>query len=83
MFFLEASVNNARAIKYILEELETITGLYINQLKLKVFSSKQVSQILQILQMGEGNLPDRYVGVPLSFDYVNAAQYTPLMEKLQ
>lgn len=81
MFFLEAIVDNASEIGLLLEELRLTTCLQINQLNSKVYLSTHMpnnEDILQKLGMVEGQLLVKYLGIPLSTNYVNAVQFTRL-----
>lgn len=85
MFFLKASVQNDEEMQKFFGAFEITTGLQVNQVKSKVYFSRQCINkqlILQIPAMTESMLPVKYLGVPLSLDYINAAQCQPPLQQL-
>lgn len=74
LFFLEATLDNATELELTLEDLKNNASLQINELKSKVYFSSHILDkniILLKLGMMEGQLPVKFLGVPLSFDFVN------------
>jgi len=60
------------------------TGLLINRDKSKIFFSKSCpnkTTLLQAAGMTEGKLPMKYIGIPLSINYLKARQYAGLIDR--
>lgn len=73
MIFLYATTSNAHALNNIFKQPLNTVGLQINQLKSKVYFSKDVTnkdQLLNTLGMSDDILPVKYRGVPLSTYYI-------------
>lgn len=85
MISLSATSSNANAMGNIFNQLASIVGLQINDMKSKVYFSKDVTnktQLLNILGMSEDTLPVKYLVVPLSIDYIHAVDCVPLAAKV-
>lgn len=85
MIFVTASVPNAVVMVQIFQQLQHTVSLKLNQVKPKIYFSRfatQKGQILQILGMEEDFLPIKYLGVPLSTDYVHANDCASLLNKV-
>ena len=68
----------------LLESLATNTGLAINKEKSKVFFSKGTKnkqEFRTTIGEAEGKLPIKYLGIPLSANYLKARNYTSLIDK--
>lgn len=86
MIFTKATAGNATTINDILEQLKNYAGLDINLLKSKVYFSKgakDTTNILNILGMKEGKLPVKYLGVPLSHNYLKYNNCGDLFDKIR
>ena len=60
------------------------TGLLINRDKSKIFFSKSCpnkTTLLQAAGVTEGMLPMKYIGIPLSINYLKARQYAGLIDR--
>lgn len=62
------------------------TGLSVNPLKCKIFCSGMEEATIRILKQqtdfGDGTLPVKYLGVPLSYRKLNIMHYLYLVEKI-
>lgn len=80
MIFLAATVNNATYMNYIFTAMEDTVGLRINQTKSQFFFSTGVvskEEIFTILNIPEKSLPVKYLGVPLTTEYIHASHCAP------
>jgi hypothetical protein len=87
LIFSEASVNSVKVIKDVLLEFESLSGLKANPEKSSLFcagaSHLVKEQIIQCLNIQEGVLPVRYLGVPLISTRLKAADCSVLLRKFQ
>jgi len=86
LIFSEANLSSISIIKMALLEFEHLSGLKANPSK-SYFYCSGVSARLKVLllddlQMKEGQLPVRYLGVPLISSNLSAADCSMLMEKI-
>lgn len=76
-FFTAAEMNSLRIIKPVLAEFEDLSSLKANPAKSTFFctgvNSEDKKDMVELLQMFEGSLPDRYLGVPLITKRLSAA----------
>jgi hypothetical protein len=86
LIFLEASLSSINVIKAALMEFEDLSGLKANTLKSSFYCSgisKKVKQILlSSMQMKEGKLLVRYLGVPLISSRLSSADCGVLLERI-
>ncbi|XP_062145875.1 uncharacterized protein LOC133853865 [Alnus glutinosa] len=84
--FSKASVQFVKAIHRILEEFTDISGLKVNHSKSSIFCSGvsvvEKRRLLECLNMPEGSLPARYLGVPLISKKFAASDCASLLEKI-
>jgi len=69
MIFSKGDVNSIRMIRTVLTEFQDLSSLYPNPNKSDIFLSSPLNvereQIIHILGFKEGELPMKYLGVPL------------------
>jgi hypothetical protein len=86
LIFSEASLSSINVIKAALMEFEDLSGLKANPSKSSFYCSgisERVKQILlSSLQMKEGKLPVRYLGVPLISSRLSSADCGGLLERI-
>jgi hypothetical protein len=86
LIFSEASLSSINVIKAALMEFEDLSGLKANTLKSSFYCSgisKRVKQILlSSMQMKEGKLLVRYLGVPLISSRLSSADCGVLLERI-
>jgi hypothetical protein len=85
LIFSAANSDSISIILVVLKDFEEITGLKANPLKSSVFcsglSDMVKQEILSLLQMVEGKLPVRYLGVPLITSRLTAPDCEGLVAK--
>ena len=80
----KASKSSLKEIKFMLEKLGNYSGLLVNSTKSKIFFSKCCSnkeELQTIIGFTEGQLPSKYLGLPLSPVYLKPKHFSPLNEK--
>jgi hypothetical protein len=86
LLFSDANLSSISIIKAALRKFELLLGLKANPLKSSLFCSGVLEMIkislLSELQMGEGHLPVRYLGVPLISSKLSAADCKVLLDKI-
>jgi len=86
LLFSDANLSSISIIKAALREFELLSGLKANPSKSFLFCSGVSERIkislLSELQMGEGHLPVRYLGVPLISSKLSAADCKVLLDKI-
>ncbi|XP_077228445.1 uncharacterized protein LOC143861405 [Tasmannia lanceolata] len=87
MFFVEASAAAARGLLSCTKKFKSCSGLDVNLSKLECFftgiSDEQKREITRILNMEEGSLPIRYLGLPLVTSRLTSADCKPLTERVR
>jgi hypothetical protein len=86
LIFMNADINSVQSLAKILEKMENIAGLQINESKSKAYFSKNCAnkgEILQILKINEGQLPVKYLGLPLSTNQLSAKDCSKLIDIIQ
>lgn len=84
-FVQMATSSNATALSNIQSKLSSTIGSHVNQLKSKIYFSRNVTtkqEISDILDRSESLLPIKYLGVSLYSDYVNRSLCTPLLHNI-
>lgn len=86
MIFFKGSADAASSLKKALDEFSNNTGLEINNQKTSQFYSAMdnstLQQIIQILDGSVGELPVRYLGVPLLSTKLSYKDCLPLLERV-
>jgi hypothetical protein len=86
LVFSEANSSSIKVVKAALLEFEKLFGLKANPSKSSLFcariSSRMKTILLDELQMEEGKLPVRYLGVPLVSSKLSAMDCRVLIEKI-
>jgi len=86
MIFSKGDVNSIRMIKNVLTEFQDLSGLYPNLNKSDVFLSgllyAEKEQIIHILGFREGELPMKYLGVPLISSKLKVVYCKGLVDRL-
>lgn len=86
LLFSRGDASSVQQMMTVLEKFGAASGLKANQLKSCIYFGgvKQAikQEILQMTGMTEGELPFRYLGVPLASQKLNIAQYQPLIKKI-
>jgi len=86
LIFCKAHEKSFTIINTFLDNLAMNTGLTINRGKSKLFLSKgckEKEQLADLLQIPIGSLPVRYLGLPLSHNYLKAEDCIPLIDKFR
>jgi hypothetical protein len=85
LIFSAANFDSVKVILDVLKEFEVLSGLKANPLKSSFFcssiSADSKLELLNLLQMSEGKLPVRYLGVPLITSRLSAADCESLVAK--
>ena len=79
-----ASVDSLKAIDSVLDQQATNTGLAINKSKSKIFFSRGCNNkdaLKEAIGIVEGRMPTKYLGIPLSVNYLKAKNYSALIDK--
>ena len=82
MVFLKADKKNAHVLKRILEDFYTLSGLKVNLLKSVVYFGGPVAHrdwISSHLGLQIGELPVKYLGLPLLSKRLSMVDYEPLL----
>lgn len=86
LIFSEADKSSISIIQAPLREFESLSGLKVNPSKSSMFCSgislSMKAALLDSLQMKEGKLPVRYLGVPLISSKMFADDYKSLIDKI-
>ncbi|KAL0290141.1 UNVERIFIED_CONTAM: hypothetical protein Sradi_7056400 [Sesamum radiatum] len=84
--FCFGGISSVRLITEVLEEFARLSGLRINPSKSTIILSKSVQRdrqnILNLVGFQEGNLPIKYLGVPLTASRLTVADCRPILEKV-
>jgi hypothetical protein len=86
MVFVKANKDNAVSINSVFENLKKYAGLQLNVNKCKAYFSKYCkykTEFLNILQIEEGFLPIKYLGLPLSTNVIKDSDCSTLIDKIQ
>ena len=86
MIFSRTTTHSATSIRLVLDRFSAFSGLKANLRKCSVIfggASPEKDQILSILQMPEGSLPTRYLGLPLVSTSSTADICKPLVESVR
>lgn len=79
-------MNSASAIITIFDKMDTFTGIKVNESKSKVYFSKgckNKEENLNVLKLKKGNLPIKYLGIPLSSNKRNEKDCFKLYDSIQ
>ncbi|XP_010544463.1 PREDICTED: uncharacterized protein LOC104817082 [Tarenaya hassleriana] len=86
IIFSAANRESITEIKDVLYQFESFSGLKINQSKSDLFicglPEAEASNLTSLLGIRRGNLPIRYLGVPLSPWKLSKQDYQPLLDKI-
>lgn len=85
MVFFDGTCNNLHGIAECLDDFTSWSGLQMNTLKAKFFTSGlHQCESIAIASYGfpSGNLPIRYLGFPLMSRKLKISEYAPLMTKI-
>lgn len=85
LVFIQATTEGAKSMRSIFKKMEKHAGLQLNRGKTRVFFNKfcnNSAQILDILQLNEGQLPIKYLGVPLSVNYLKHNNCNQLLDRI-
>ncbi|KAL0292780.1 UNVERIFIED_CONTAM: hypothetical protein Sradi_6973800 [Sesamum radiatum] len=86
LIFCAGDISSVRLITEVLEEFARLSGLRINPSKSTIILSKSVQRdrqnILNLVGFQEGNLPIKYLGVPLTASRLTVADCRPILEKV-
>ena len=86
MVFLRADKKNARRLKTLLDDFSNLSGLKINSHKSAIyFDSNTPHQqwIASHLELSSGELPVRYLGLPLISKQLTAKECSPLIQAVR
>ena len=82
MIFLRAAMRNAQRLKLILDQFTSLSGMNINYSKSAIFFRGSVQRrqwITSHLGLNMGDLPIRYLGLPLISKRLSVGAYSPLI----
>ena len=85
MIFVKADKKNARHLKLVLQEFTALSGLTINSSKSAIFFYglvKQRNSIAAHLDLTQGQLPVKYLGLPLLSKRLSATACSPLLQAI-
>jgi hypothetical protein len=86
MIFSKGDVNSIRMIRTVLTKFQDLSGLYPNPNKSDIFLSGALNaereQIIRILGFREGELPMKYLGVPLLSSRLKAVYCKGLVDRI-
>ncbi|KAL3576428.1 hypothetical protein D5086_021711 [Populus alba] len=86
MIFNKGDVHSIRMIKNVLTKFQDLPGLYPNPNKSDIFLSNPLGadreQIISILGFREGELPMKYLGVPLISSRLKAVDCKGLVDRI-
>src|SRR4051812_42616552 len=85
-YFAELTKKSMHALKGILSEFNLLTGLNVNNEKSSCFLSRACGHsldLLNILNIPQGQLPIKYLGLPLSSNYIMAKDCKNLTDKFR
>ena len=77
-------MSSFRGMAYLLQKLALNTGLCINKVKSRVYLAKSCHNkdgLKGIIEIPEETLPTKYLGLPLSINYIKARDCTALLDK--
>ncbi|KAL9661127.1 hypothetical protein QQ045_025947 [Rhodiola kirilowii] len=85
IFFLKAIIHNARRLKSILEEYESISGEKVNYEKSKIMFSRNMHadiriEVVQILGVTQTDTHTKYLGLPVMFIHNRTEMFEFLIE---
>lgn len=86
LIFMKADINGVQAIKRVFQKLEIYVGLQSNTEKPRVMCSKEFAykeEILSIPSLQEGELPIKYLSVPLSVQCIEDEMCNDLLDKIR
>jgi len=86
LIFSATTLNSVRFIKDVMVEFESLSGLRANPAKSNIFcvgiTDAEKGKLMNFLQIREGHLPIRYLGVPLISKKLSAADYEVLVSRI-
>jgi len=83
LIFSKADKGSFKNIEKILQSLEYNTGLYVNKDKSRIFLGKACQneeELKDLITIPVGALPTRYLGIPLSINYLKAKDFSSLID---
>jgi len=86
LIFCRANKASFKELNHLLEMLHMNSGLDINRSKSKLFVSKgckQREELVDIIGVSFGLLPIKYLGLPLSHNYLKVKDFIPLVDKIK
>ena len=85
--FFDGTEESLRGILEILEEFKQISGLAVNREKTELMidggSHSLCLEMAESLEIKQGSLPVRYLGVPLSAKKMRKSDFKPLLDKIE
>lgn len=84
LLITRADMSSFRNVDSLLQKLSLNTGLYINKGKSKVYfanSCHNKDDLKELIEIPEDTLPTKYLGLPLSINYIKARDCSCLLEK--
>lgn len=87
LVFIDGTSESLNGIMEVLKEFAEISGLHINEAKSQIYVAGSNHTLMiteaEALGIGVGNLPIRYLGMPLSTKSLTAHDYEPLIDKIR
>ena len=83
LVFYRGDYNSVNTLNSLLEDMYLNTGLQINQSKIKLFMNmgcKNRTTLANLLGVSIGNLPMKYLGLPLTSVYPKPKHYATLLD---
>ena len=84
LIFSKGTVSSLKTIDNLLDQLANITGLTINKEKSRICFSKgcpSKEELKAVIGVEEGKLPMKYLGIPLSANYLKAKNFPRLVDR--
>ena len=86
ILFCDASREQLLSIRFVLSCFQAFTGLKVNGGKSKIVPVGEVNNLdalANIFQCRVGNLPMKYLGMPLGTSFKTASIWNPILEKME
>lgn len=85
LLFVKANVREAENLKRILQNFASLFGLVLNPTKSYIFlgKSKDRVNIINVLGVNEGSLPNRYLGLPLLDSHITRSMCLLIVDKIE
>lgn len=86
MVFARGDLSSVKTVWEAIQRFGKASGLHVNNLKSDIFlagvDEELKQEILTFTGFSKGQLPFRYLGIPLSGEYLNLNDYAPMLNKI-